>query len=150
MSGIDDLLSGLTGGKGGSGLESALSGILGGKGGGSAMAMLAPVLGGLLAGGGLGKILSGFQQQGLAEKTDSWIKTGPNEPVSAADVRGALGDEQLADVAQKLGITEEQAAQALAETLPDVVDRVSPEGHLPPEQELDDLFASMREPAAAT
>jgi uncharacterized protein YidB (DUF937 family) len=133
MGGIDDLLAGLMGGKGG-----------------GAVAALAPVLGGLLAGGGLGKVLAGFQEQGLSEKTDSWIGTGPNEPIDAGEVRAALGDAQLADIAQKLGITEEQAAQALAETLPQVIDQVSPEGRLRPESELDRIFGSAREPAAAT
>jgi len=133
MSGIDDLLGGLMGGKGG-----------------GAMGTLGPVLGALLASGGLGKILSGFQQQGLGEKADSWIGTGPNESVSSAEVREALGDAQLAEVAQKLGISEEQAADALAEALPEVVDGVSPEGQLPPENELDRIFDSIRQPASAT
>jgi uncharacterized protein YidB (DUF937 family) len=133
MGGIDDLLAGLMGGKGG-----------------GAVAALAPVLGGLLAGGGLEKVLAGFQKQGLSEKTDSWIGTGPNEPVDAGEVRAALGDAQLADIAQKLGITEEQAAQALAETLPQVIDQVSPEGRLRPTSELDRIFGSAREPAATT
>ena len=133
MGGIDDLLGGLMGGKGG-----------------GAIAALAPVLGGLLAGGVLEKLLAGFKQQGLADKTDSWIGTGANEPVSGDEVRQVLGSSQLADIAQKLGITEEQAAQALAESLPQVIDGVSPEGHLPPEDELDSLFESIRQPAART
>jgi uncharacterized protein YidB (DUF937 family) len=133
MSGIDDLLGGLMGGKGG-----------------GAMAALGPVLGGLLAGGGLEKLLSGFQQQGHGEKADSWIGTGPNEPVSSGEVRDVLGDQQLAEIAQKLGISEDQAADALAEALPEVVDGVSPQGQLPPENELDRIFDSIRQPATAT
>jgi uncharacterized protein YidB (DUF937 family) len=133
MSGIDDLLGGLMGGKGG-----------------GALAALAPVLGGLLAGGGLEKLLSGFQRQGLGEKADSWIGTGPNEPVSSGEVRDVLGDQQLAEIAQKLGISEDQAADALAEAIPEVVDGVSPQGQLPPENELDRIFDSIRQPATAT
>jgi uncharacterized protein YidB (DUF937 family) len=133
MGGIDDLLGGLMGGKGG-----------------GAIAALAPMLGGLLAGGGLEKLLSGFQRHGLSDKTDSWIGTGPNEPVTGDEVREVLGSAQLADIAQKLGITEQQAAQALAESLPRVIDGVSPEGQLPPEDRLDSLFESIRQPAATT
>ena len=133
-----------------SGIDDLLGGLMGGKGGGGAMAALAPVLGSLLAGGGLGKLLSGFQQQGLGAKTDSWIGTGPNESLSAGDVHAVVGHEQLADIAQKLGISEEQAAEALAEALPEVVDGVSPDGQLPPENELDRIFDSIRQPATAT
>jgi uncharacterized protein YidB (DUF937 family) len=133
MSGVDDLLGSLVGGKRG-----------------GAMAALAPVVGALLASGGLGKILSGFQQQGLAEKADSWIGTGPNEPVSSGEVREVLGDQQLAEIAQKLGISEDQAAAALAEALPEMVDGVSPQGQLPPENELERIFDSIRQPATAT
>jgi hypothetical protein len=55
MSGLDDILGGLTGGKGGSGgLDDMLGGLLGGRGGGGGgtMGALMPVLAGLLASGG--------------------------------------------------------------------------------------------------
>lgn len=42
------------------------------------MSQLEDLLGGLLAGGGLNKFLSGFQENGMASQADSWVGTGPN------------------------------------------------------------------------
>jgi uncharacterized protein YidB (DUF937 family) len=98
------------------------------------------MLGGLLAGGGLNKILSGFQAQGLSAQADSWVGTGPNEPVSGDQVRQAVGDDEIDRIADELGVSREQAADAVAVALPQVVDTVSPEGQLPAEQDLDQAF----------
>ena len=54
-----------------------------------------------------------------------------------------MGREEIATIAEKLGLSEEETADALAQVLPQVVDKVSPEGQLPPDNELDDLFAQL-------
>ena len=95
---------------------------------GGLLGSLLPALGGMLAGGGLQQILSGFQANGRATEADSWIGTGANQPVSGDDVRKAVGSEELAKVAAKLGVSTDEAADALAQILPGVVDRVSPDG----------------------
>jgi uncharacterized protein YidB (DUF937 family) len=131
MSGMDDLLGGLMGGKGGSG------------GGNQALTALLPVVAGLLANGGLQKIMAGFQSKGMGEQAASWVGTGENEPVSAQQVREVVGDEEVGRVAQQLGVSEDQAADALAEALPQAIDRASPNGELAPQAELDDAFAQL-------
>lgn len=154
MSGLDDILGGLTGGKGGSGgLDDMLGGLLGGGrggggGGGSAMGALMPVLAGLLASGGLSKILGGLKANGLSAQADSWVGTGANQPVSGRDVEQAAGREQIQQIAQQLGVSESQAADAVAQALPEVVDRVSPDGELPPEQDLDAAFDKLAKAGA--
>ena len=75
--------------------------------------------------------------------------TGPNEPVTAGQVSQVIGDEQIAQIAERLGVSHEETAQAIAEVLPQVVDRVSPEGQLPPEQELDQAFKRLARVDAA-
>ena len=154
MSGLDDILGGLTGGKGGSGgLDDMLGGLLGGGrggggGGGSAMGALMPVLAGLLASGGLSKILGGLKANGLSAQADSWVGTGANQPVSGRDVEQAVGRERIQQIAQQLGVSESQAADAVAQALPEVVDRVSPDGELPPEQDLDAAFDKLAKAGA--
>jgi uncharacterized protein YidB (DUF937 family) len=150
MSGLDQVLGGLLGGKGGN-LGNLVSGLGGGQGlgGGNPMlGMLLPIVGGLLAGGGLQKILSGFHAQGLRSQADSWIGTGSNQPVTGDQVKAALGDDQVAEVAQKLGVSHDEAAAALAEVLPKVVDHASPEGQLKPQAELDSAFEQLKQSAA--
>jgi uncharacterized protein YidB (DUF937 family) len=152
MSGLDDILGGLMGGKGGSGgLEDVLGGLMGGRGGGGGggtMGALMPVLAGLLASGGLSKILGGLKANGLSAQADSWVGTGANEPVSGKDIEQAAGREQIQQVAQQLGVSESQAAEVVAQALPEVVDKVSPEGELPPEQDLDAAFDKLAKAGA--
>lgn len=172
MSGLDDLIKGVAGGQSGGGLGDLLGGLAGGggegggggglgdilgglTGGGDAqgggmpggmgglLTALLPMLGGMLAGGGLQKVLSGFQANGLAAQADSWVGTGENAPISGADVRRVVGDDQIAQIAAGLGVSEDEAAAAVAQVLPTVVDRVSPEGHLAPDSELDAAFGAL-------
>jgi uncharacterized protein YidB (DUF937 family) len=152
MSGLDDILGGLMGGKGGSGgLEDVLGGLMGGRGGGGGggtMGALMPVLAGLLASGGLSRILGGLKANGLSAQADSWVGTGANEPVSGKDIEQAASREQIQQVAQQLGVSESQAAEVVAQALPEVVDKVSPEGELPPEQDLDAAFDKLAKAGA--
>ena len=152
MSQLDDLLGGLLGGKGGGGLEDMLGGLagrrgegssFGGGGGAGLLGALLPLLAGFLQNGGLQKVISGLQAQGKHAQAESWISTGENQAVSGADLESAMGQEEIARMAAKLGLSEEETADALAEVLPRVVDTVSPQGELPAENELDDLFAQV-------
>lgn len=158
MSQLDDLLGGLLGGQGEggrSGLEDILGQLTGGQGGATTgtsarasggagmLAALLPLIAGFLKNGGLNKILSGFQQKGLSSQAASWVGTGDNERVSGAELEDVVGADEIQAIARQLGISDEQAADAVAEVLPQVVDRVSPEGELPAETDLDDLFAQL-------
>jgi len=168
MGGLDDLVKGVTGGGGGGlgdllgslaggttsggGLEDIIGGLAGsgssgsqGGGMGGLLGSLLPALGGMLAGGGLQQVLSGFRANGLSAQTDSWIGTGENQPISGEDVRKAVGDEELARIAAQLGVSEVEAADAVAQVLPTVVDRVSPEGHLAPDSELESAFGALEQ-----
>ena len=154
MSGLDDILGGLTGGKGGGsggGLDDMLGGVMGGGGSGggrSTMGALLPVLGGLLASGGLQKIMGGLKANGLSSQAESWVGTGPNQAVDGSQMQKAVGKEQIQAVAKELGISESQAADVVAKALPEVVDKVSPEGKLPPEQDLDAAFDKLAKAGA--
>ena len=102
-----------------------------------------PLLAGFLQNGGLDKVLSGLRAEGKGAQAESWISTGENDAVSGADLESAMGKEEISRIAAKLGLSEEETADALAEVLPRVVDTVSPQGELPAENELDDLFAQV-------
>ena len=151
MGGLDDLLKGSGGG---GGLGDLLGGILGGGSGGSQggglggnpmLKLLLPLVASMLMNGGLQKILGRLQANGKGEKGQSWVSTGPNEPVDAADVREALDDEELAEIARQLGVSEDEAAEAVARVLPDVVDQATSEGRLPDDDELDRRFGRLHE-----
>ena len=150
MGGLDDLLKGAGGSSGG--LGDLLGGILGGSarggsglGGNPMLRMLLPLVAGMLMNGGLQKILGQLQQSGKGAKGQSWVSTGPNEPADADDIRAALSEQELAQIAQQLGVSEDEAAEAVAQVLPDVVDQATPEGELPDDAELDRRFGRLHE-----
>lgn len=81
--------------------------------------------------GGLGGLVQSFQQGGLGEVVNSWVSTGQNMPVSAEQLQAVLGGGQLQNIAAQLGVSPEQASGSLAELLPQVVDKLTPDGQLP-------------------
>jgi len=151
MNNLDDLLKG---GGGGGGLGDLLGGILGGGGrggglaggqGGGMMAMLLPLVASMLMNGGLQKILGRLQAGGRADEANSWVSTGENKAVDGAAVREAIGDDEITSIATQLGVSEDEAAEAVARVLPDVVDQVTPQGQLPPDDELEEKFGRLHE-----
>jgi len=87
------------------------------------------ILGGL---GGLQGIVSKMQAAGLDRQVASWLGNGSNLPITAEQVRSALGNEQVQQVARQLGLPIDSALQVLADHVPGAVDQASPDGRLPP------------------
>jgi uncharacterized protein YidB (DUF937 family) len=120
------------GGQNAGGLGGMLGGALGGAGGAS---------GGM--GGGLGSILSGglgdlverFNGSGQGQKAQSWIGTGQNEPIEPNDLEQTLGEDTLAELQQKTGLSRQDLLERLSKTLPDAVNHFTPDGRVPSETE---------------
>ncbi|MBM3676285.1 MAG: DUF937 domain-containing protein [Actinobacteria bacterium] len=154
MTGLEDLLKsvgkggggglGNVLGGGGGGLGGGLGGILGSLLGGGGIARLLPMVIGMLAGGGLGKILGGMKAQGLSSQADSWVSTGDNEPIGADDVRRIIDPAELSRIANELGVSEDEAAEALSEVLPQAVDHVTPEGAVPEDSDVDSALDRLK------
>jgi uncharacterized protein YidB (DUF937 family) len=142
VSEIEKALGGLLGGQSG-GLGGMLGGLSGGGGGGGMLGMLMPVVGGLLAGGGLQKIMSGLEHQGAGAQASSWVAKGENQPVSGQQMKDAVGTDQLAKIAEKLGVSHEQAAEVLAKVIPHVVDKASPDGAMPSQEAVDSTVGAL-------
>jgi uncharacterized protein YidB (DUF937 family) len=124
---IGMLLQGQGGGaQGGGGLGGMLGGALGsalGGGGGAGAGA-----GGL---GGLGGLLAQLQQGGLGDAAQSWVSTGENMPVSGDQLSAALGADRIDAIAQQVGMPAGDLSSQLAQYLPQVVDRMTPNGQLP-------------------
>ena len=82
--------------------------------------------------GDLSGIVSKLQQGGLATQVQSWLGNGANMSVTADQLRAALGNEQVKQIAQHLGLPIDQALSMLSQHLPDMVDKASPNGVLQP------------------
>jgi|SRR5882724_13213461 len=81
--------------------------------------------------GGLQGLVNQFKQQGLGDVIDSWVRGGQNLPISAEQVRQALGDQRLQQFASAAGIDVQSVSAKLTELLPQVVDKLTPEGKIP-------------------
>lgn len=86
--------------------------------------------------GGLGGLVSNFQKNGLGDVVSSWIGTGKNLPISADQIQRVFGNQQVSQIAQKVGIEPEKVTAALASVLPGLVDKLTPNGKLPSEDVL--------------
>lgn len=81
--------------------------------------------------GGLGGIIQSFQQRGLGNIISSWISTGPNQPISANQVKEGLGNERMQQLSTKAGLSTDETANKLSQVLPEVVDKATPDGNVP-------------------
>lgn len=79
-------------------------------------------------GGDVGGVLDKLKNAGLAEHVKSWIGRGENKPVTADQVSQALGNEHIAKIAEQTGVSQRQAAQNIADKLPGMVDKMTPDG----------------------
>ena len=80
---------------------------------------------------GLGGLLNQFQQNGLGDVMKSWISPGQNQPVSPNQLSSALGPQIIQILAQKTGLSEQEITSHLSQILPNVVDKLTPNGRLP-------------------
>jgi uncharacterized protein YidB (DUF937 family) len=114
-------------------LKQALGRMSGGSGEGSSQLVggLMQLLGGGSQGSGLGSLVQAFQKNGLGDVVSSWISTGQNLPISAEQIQRGLGSGLLQQFANTAGLSQESASSKLAEILPGVVDKLTPDGKLP-------------------
>ena len=130
---IKEMLGGMTQSTGGApaaGSQANQGGILGN-------------LGGLLGGASAGGVLSGclrdlierFKQNGQGTAVDSWVKTGPNQPVGPEQLQQAIGPDVLNTLSQQTGLSREELLSRLTRELPAAVDKFTPDGRLPNEDE---------------
>ena len=85
----------------------------------------------LTSGGGLAALVQQFNSGGLGQQMASWIGTGSNLPVSAQQIEQVLGSDRIRQLAAEHGIDTQQVSSQLAQILPVVVDKLTPNGQLP-------------------
>ena len=109
------------------------------------MSLLDGLLGGVIGGqmttmvnsfiqehGGIQGIVAQFEKQGLGPTVQSWVGTGPNQPISADQVHQVFGSGMIAQLAAKAGMNPQDLAQKLSQVLPTAIDKLTPEGRVPP------------------
>ena len=104
------------------------------------MGLLDGVLGGLVGAGinqiiqshgGVQGLVNQFEQKGLGGIAQSWVGTGPNQPVSTDQLLHVLGSNNVAQFAAKLNVSQEELLNKLSELLPVHIDKMTPGGVIP-------------------
>ena len=129
--GLLDELGGMLGGQPGAGGQ-------GGLGGGQSAALLGAVIGmlvqgtqGAQGGGGLASLIEKFQSAGMGDAVNSWVGSGSNQSISPEQVGSVLGQDQMAQLAERFGLSTGDLGSHVAQLLPQAVDRMTPNGQVP-------------------
>ena len=85
---------------------------------------------------GLGGLIEQFQKKGFGDTVDSWVNTGTNKDVTPRDVSDALGGDFVDELSKRTGLSRDQVLTELSRMLPNMVDRLTPQGRLPTRQEM--------------
>ena len=130
---LDSVIGGLMGGAAGgsSPMGGALSGLLGGGSQAGGMANTGMANTGM--GGGLGGLMSQFEQGGLGHIAQSWVGNGPNHPVTPEQLHGVLGADQVQTMATQAGMQPHDFLSQLSQHLPNAVHGMTPDGRMPDE-----------------
>jgi uncharacterized protein YidB (DUF937 family) len=81
--------------------------------------------------GGIAGLQKMFQDKGLGGIVSSWISTGQNLPVSADQLQSVLHGGALQNMASQSGMDMSQLTSVFSQLLPNVVDKLTPNGQVP-------------------
>lgn len=77
-------------------------------------------------------LLNRFHQTGQGQAVRSWVNNGPNQPVHPQAVEEALGPQGVQHIARESGLSPEETVEGLPHVLPNLVDKLTPHGDVPP------------------
>ena len=81
--------------------------------------------------GGLAGVVKKFKENGLADIVNSWVSTEKNLPITPEQIQQGLGGDMIQKLATRAGTSIEELTSHLSQLLPQVVDKLTPEGKIP-------------------
>jgi uncharacterized protein YidB (DUF937 family) len=81
--------------------------------------------------GGLAGLVEQFQAKGFGQIIQSWVGTGPNQPITPQQIMQVLGNDKISQIATRVGLDPVAVSQQLATILPQVINHLTPGGKLP-------------------
>lgn len=111
-------------------LKSVTEKFLGGEGSNPLLGMVGNLLSGPQS-SGLSGLIQTFNSKGLGNVISSWVGTGENLPISGQQIQEVLGSGQIQQMAEKLGTSKEEVSGGLASLLPQIIDKLTPNGSVP-------------------
>jgi uncharacterized protein YidB (DUF937 family)/outer membrane protein OmpA-like peptidoglycan-associated protein len=86
--------------------------------------------------GGFSGFLNLFSKAGLGDLASSWVSSGANSSLSNEQLESALGSNTIGSIAEKVGLSTSTATSAMAWMVPQVIDKLTPDGVVPEEKDL--------------
>ncbi len=93
--------------------------------------------------GGLQGLVQSFHDKGMGGLVSSWVGSGSNSPITADQIHQVLGSDQVKALAAKAGISPDVAGSAIAQLLPGLVDKLTPNGSVPDHSNVLEMASSM-------
>ena len=125
-------------------LDSLLGSVLGGGNKQNALVQIATsLLTKNSSGSGLAGLAQQFDQQGLGHLMQSWIGTGENRAITPDQMQQVLGKEHVEQLAQQHGMQGSELTGALSKMLPQLVDKLTPQGQVPHTNDLQGMLAGL-------
>ncbi len=122
-------------------LGNLISAVTGGNKGGLA-SLLPLILGNDSPLGGVSGLVDKFKEQGLGDVVSSWLGQGENLPVSGEQIKSVLGEDVVKTASEQLGAGETETLDTLKNALPNVIDKLTPDGEVPADGfGLDDIMS---------
>ena len=81
--------------------------------------------------GGLGELVDHFTKNGEGKTAESWIGKGPNAPITDSQMEKTLGADLIDSLVKQTGLSREELLARLSKTLPEAVDKLTPDGQVP-------------------
>jgi uncharacterized protein YidB (DUF937 family) len=108
--------------------DSLLGSLLGGLNNTQQSGLMSAVSGLLTQGGGIEGLMQKFGSHGMGDLVKGWVSTGPNPPATPDQIEKVLGSDQLQQMAAQTGIDRSQIAAHISQLLPQLVDKLTPQG----------------------
>jgi len=83
----------------------------------------------------LDSLMERFTRSGHAEKVQSWVGPGENQPIQPDELQKALGPDQIEHLQKETGLPRDQLLSQLSKVLPQFVDKLTPQGQMPTQEE---------------
>jgi uncharacterized protein YidB (DUF937 family) len=80
--------------------------------------------------GGLTDLIGKLTAGGVPQ-ANSWVGHGTNEPVQPGQLGSALGQNVLAELSQRTGMSQQELLSQLSTVLPQIINHITPNGRMP-------------------
>ncbi len=81
--------------------------------------------------GGLGDLIGKLTAGGAGDHVNSWVGPGENQPIQPGQLGSALGGNILNELSARTGMSQQELLQQLAIVLPQLINKLTPNGRMP-------------------